>query len=72
MSIKIDQLVENCGKLSVSVNLYEELKSSEVKSHDDYIVNFTKLDFLQKEILKICDDISSITKQKESVVKKGI
>jgi hypothetical protein len=60
------------SKLVVCLDLYDDLKRKKVSSHDDFIVTKSKLIFLRKEILEICDKMSEITKEREKIVKSGI
>ena len=62
---KVNELSHDCNKLSVCVELYDEIQKKEIKSHDEYIINLTKLKFLKDEILDMCDKISRITKRRE-------
>jgi hypothetical protein len=72
MKQKIDALSHNTSKLEVSLNLYEEIKSAKVSSHDEYIINITKLKFLEKEILDSCEKMLEITRKKEINTKSHI
>jgi hypothetical protein len=69
---RIDILNTSVTKLAVSLDLYDELKQKKVSSHEEYLINKTKLSFLQKEILRTCSSISEITQKKEELVKKEI
>jgi len=72
MKQKIDELSHNASKLEVSLNLYEEIKSAKVRTHDEYIVNLTKLKFLERELLDSCEKMLDITRKKEVNTKSHI
>lgn len=69
---QVDELVNNCNKLAISLDLYDEIKAIEVKSHDEYIINYSKLKFLKKEILELSNNITKITKSQERIAKRHI
>ena len=69
---RVNELNLYKSKLVVCLDLYDELKRKKISSHDEYIVTRSKLHFLKKEILEICDKISDITAQREKFFKSEI
>lgn len=72
MKQKIDELSHNASKIEVSIELFEELRNDPIKLHEEYIINITKLKFLENEIINSCEKMLDITRKKESSVKKYI